>query len=137
MSRCAPKCCAVVRVHERFEAVTEHLRLGGTDHRRDRLADIPAAVGAENEHQVGGRGDETAEVGRLAPRRDDERPAKQKRCEQAEGTENRLDDDQMIDVVIVGARDRASRIEGDVRSQRREHPQPSDRVDHAQLLVRA
>ena len=43
----------------------------------------------------------------------------------------------MIDVVIVGARDRASRIEGDVRSQRREHPKPSDRVDHAQLLVRA
>jgi len=36
-------------MHEGFEAVTEHLRFDATDHRRDRLADITAGVGAENE----------------------------------------------------------------------------------------
>ena len=101
-------------MHEDFEAVTEHLRLGSTDHRRDRLADVTAAVGAQNEHEIGRGGDEATEMRRLTPRRDDQRPAEQERGGQTQGTENGLQDDQMIDVAIVGARDRAGRVEGDV-----------------------
>ena len=68
---------SVLRAHEPFEAVAEHLRLGTADHGRDRAAYVTASVRAENEDQIRGRGNEASKMSRLAPRRGDERPGEQ------------------------------------------------------------
>ena len=81
------------------EAVAEDGVLGHPEHGRDRLADVAAAAVAEDDHEVGGRVDDAAEVRRLAPRGGDQRPARARsETSRPSSPQHHLHDDQVRDV---------------------------------------
>jgi hypothetical protein len=61
----------IVRVDEAGEVLAQQLPVPAAEHLGDGVACVAAAARAEDEHEVGRRGDEAAEVRGLAPRRSD------------------------------------------------------------------
>ena len=126
----------VVGVHEVDEARAEQLLLGPADHVGDRLADVAATAGSEDEDEVGRRGDEAAEVRGLPPGRDHQDPAEEQRAQATEHAEHDLQPDGLADLVIGDGGHRASGVERDVRREPRQHAQPQHRIGHRQVLTR-
>ena len=126
---------SVVGMDGADESRSENLRLGSPDHARDRLADVPTTASAEDNNKIGRGGDEAAEVRCLASSRGDQRPAEQQRREQPCNAEYGLEGDEVVDVAVVRARDRAGGVERNVRGQRGQHAQPLDRALGVEALV--
>ena len=126
----------VVRMHEAREPLAEEILLRTAEHVRDGPADVAAPACAEDEHEVGGRGDEASEVGGLPPGRGDEPESEEQRGEQPGGAEQNLEHDQPRDAPVVAGADRPRCVQRDVRGQGREHAQPLDRIACRQPLVR-
>jgi len=74
---------AVVLVHEAGKPGAEEVRLRAAEHRDHGLADVAATSRPEDEHEIGRRRDETAEMGRLPAGRRHERPSEKQREEQS------------------------------------------------------
>ena len=117
-------------------AVLEKLPLRHADHVRDRLARVAAPALAEDQDEIGRGGDETAEVRSLAARRRRQGEGQQQCCEQAGGPEQDLRQDERRDALVGAARNRACRIQRDVRGQRRKHGEAPLGIG-GDLLVRA
>jgi hypothetical protein len=120
---CALDGLAVVLVHVAQEAAAVEIGLRTAEQRDHRLADVAAAAVPEHEHEIGRRGDQTAEMRGLTSGRGDQRPGEKKREQQSADAEADLEQDEVVDVLVRAGRDRSHCVERDVRGQRRKDPE--------------
>ena len=101
----------------------------------DRRAGVAAPAAAEDEHEIGRRGDEAAEVRGLAAGRRDERPAEQQGDEEAGDAQGDLEPHEVGDVLVGAQGDGAGGVERDVLGERGDDAEPGDRIGGLDVLA--
>ena len=107
------------------------------EHLTHRVARVAAPTPAEDQHEVGGGGDQAPETGCLPPRDAHQGDRESERDEQPGAAEEHLRADQIVDAVICRSRDAPRRIQGHVRGQGGEHSQALNRMLRELVLAGA